>query len=97
MAFGRKMKRKMAKINTPLAVDECSKEIDNMYRDKLNEEIPRAVILGGFTVYEILYEQFVEPINKANGKEETSKAIVDLIAKITTEYQNVQKQKGKKL
>lgn len=77
------------------ALETYAKRVRAIYEKKLNDEIPRAVILGGFTVYDILHEKFILPILESKTAEERNENIEKLIEKVESEYQNIKNQREK--
>ena len=76
-------------------LENYAKQVRDMYQEQLKYEIPRAVILGGFTVYDILHEKFILPILESKTAEERNGNIEKLIEKVESEYQNIKNQREK--
>lgn len=76
-------------------IEEAVKKIENVYKDVLDKEIVRAVALGGFAVWEILYDNYIMAIDNADSEIDKNVEIEELINKIRREGQIVKERKRK--
>ncbi len=64
---------------------EMQDAVEKAMKGAFREKLQNSVMLGGFTVYSILYETYVRAIEKAKTKQEKETLTSELIAKIRLE------------
>lgn len=80
--------------NANPTIEEAVQQIEDVYKKVLNDEIVRAVALGGLAVWEILYNNYIFPIDNSKSEDERNTAIKELIDKIRREGERIKDRKA---
>ena len=69
-------------------LNTCTAQIQRIYKEKFKENALNSFMLGAHSVWMLIGEQYIEPLNNADSKEKREEIVASLIQRCETEAFN---------